>query len=187
MSRAQPAVSILLRTRIHVCSLAAVPETVAAVKATHLMTVINGQTLVETPASIEANKHLKIAVNDISLPQEGLVHPRAEHVEEIIRFAREWDHAGPLVVHCWAGISRSTAATFITLCTLNEGGVEASIARSIRTASKTATPNALMISIADDLLGRRGKMVDAIAAIGQGEMALSGVPFSLSSRFQATH
>jgi predicted protein tyrosine phosphatase len=186
MPQGQSTVSKAPRTRIHVCSLAAVPEIVATVKATHLMTVINAQTLVETPATIEAKRHLKIAVNDISLPQEGLVHPRAEHVEEIIRFAREWDHAGPLVVHCWAGISRSTAATFITLCALNEQGVEASIARSIREASKTATPNALMVSIADDLLGRRGKMVDAIAAIGQGEMALSGVPFSLSSRFSAT-
>ncbi len=61
-------------TRIHVCSLAAVPETVATVNATHLMTVINAQTLVETPVSIEAKRHLKIAINDISLPQEGLVH-----------------------------------------------------------------------------------------------------------------
>ena len=173
-------------TRIHVCSLAAVPETVATVNATHLMTVINAQTLVETPVSIEAKRHLKIAVNDISLPQEGLVHPQSEHVEEILRFAREWDHAGPLVVHCWAGISRSTAATFITLCALNDEGVETLIARKIRAASKTATPNSLMVSIADDLLGRRGKMVDAVAAIGQGEMALAGVPFSLSSRFSAT-
>ncbi len=178
--------SKLPSTRIHVCSLAAVPETVATVSATHLMTVINAQTVVETPTSIEAKRHLKIAVNDISLPQEGLVHPRSEHVEQILRFAREWDHTGPLVVHCWAGISRSTAATFIALCALNDEGVESLIARNIRTASKTATPNALMVSIADDLLGRRGKMVDAIAAIGQGEMAISGVPFSLSSRFSAT-
>ena len=173
-------------TRIHVCSLAAVPDTVASARATHLMTVINAQTAVETPASIEARRHLKIAVNDISVPQVGLVHPQSEHIEEILRFAREWDHAGPLVVHCWAGISRSTAATFITLCALNEDGFEARIARSIRQASATATPNPLMVSIADDMLGRRGRMMDAVAAIGQGEMALSGVPFSMPSRFPAT-
>ncbi len=173
-------------TRIHVCSLAAVPDTVATVNATHLMTVINAQTLVETPLTIEPHRHLKIAVNDISIPQEGLVHPRSEHVEGILRFARDWDHAGPLVVHCWAGISRSTAAAFITMCALNDEGTEALIARQIRSASKTATPNALMVSIADDILKRRGRMIEAVAAIGQGEMAMSGVPFSISSRIFAT-
>ena len=170
-------------SRIHVCSLAAVPDTVTAVGATHLMTVINAQTEVETPAIIGVGRHLKVAVNDISIPQDGLVHPRHDHIEEILRFARDWDHSGPLVVHCWAGISRSTAATFITLCALNEDGVEARIARSIRQNSKTATPNALMVSIADDILGRRGRMVDAIAEIGQGQIAMVGDPFSLPSRF----
>jgi predicted protein tyrosine phosphatase len=183
MSRSKLPIQPVRSTRVHVCSLAAVPATLAAAGARHLMTVINAQTMLETPAGIATRDHLKIAVNDIALPQDGLVHPAPEHIEQILRFAREWDHAGPLVVHCWAGISRSTAAAFITLCALNDKGSEATIARGIRAASRTATPNPLMVEIADDLLGRRGRMVDAVAAIGPGEVAMAGNPFSLPSRY----
>jgi predicted protein tyrosine phosphatase len=171
-----------LTSSLHVCGLAAVPDTVNAVRATHLMTVINAQTQVDTPREIESARHLKIAINDISVPQDGLVHPREDHIVKILQFARDWDHSGPMVVHCWAGISRSTAAAFITLCALNPDSSEAKIANQIRAASSTATPNALMVSIADDLLGRGGKMVDAVLEIGQGQMAMAGIPFTLRSR-----
>ena len=171
------------QARLHVCSLATVHETIAAAKAAHLITVINGQTMLDTPPGIEIHRHLKIACNDIAAPQEGLVHPEPQHIEEILRFARAWDHGGDLVVHCWAGISRSTAAAFITACALNDEGLETRIAKAIRAASKTATPNTLMVSIADDLLNRRGRMVDAVRVIGTGETAMAGTPFSIQSRF----
>jgi predicted protein tyrosine phosphatase len=170
-------------TQVHVCPLAAVPEILKASAAAHLITVINAQTIPATPPGIDAKRHLKIAVNDIAVPQPGLIHPTADHIEQILAFAQEWDHQGPLVVHCWAGISRSTAAAFITLCALNEDGLEGQIARALRDVSKTATPNPLMVALADDYLGRRGRMVDAINAIGRGEMAMSGQPFSIPSRF----
>jgi predicted protein tyrosine phosphatase len=170
-------------TNVHVCPLAAIHDVVTESGASHLMTVINALTPVETPALIAPDRHLKILINDISTPQEGLVHARPEHIEEILRFARDWNHAAPLVVHCWAGISRSTAAAFITLCALNEEGLENDIARSIREASSTAAPNALMVSIADDILGRQGQMVDAIRSIGDGKPALAGTPFFIPSRF----
>jgi predicted protein tyrosine phosphatase len=53
------------------------------------------------------------------------------------------------------------------------------IAVKLREASPTATPNRRLIAVADDLLGRRGRMVDAIAAIGRGAEAMEGVPFTL--------
>ena len=172
-----------LLTRVHVCPLSAIHDIVTEAGASHLMTVINAHTPVDTPALIQPHRHLRILINDISLPQEGLVHPQPEHIDEILRFARDWDHAGPLVIHCWAGISRSTAAAFISLCALNEDGREHEIARSIREASSTATPNRLMVEIADDTLGRDGRMVDAVRAIGDGKAAIAGIPFSIPSRF----
>lgn len=170
-------------TSVHVCPLAAIHDIVTEAGASHLMTVINAHTPVETPALIAPGRHLKILINDISVPQEGLVHAQPGHIDEILRFARDWDHAGPLVIHCWAGISRSTAAAFISLCALNDDRLELAIARNLREASATAAPNRLMVAIADDTLGRRGRMVDAVRAIGEGKPALSGTPFSLPSRF----
>jgi predicted protein tyrosine phosphatase len=57
---------------------------------------------------------------------------------------------------------------------------EDEIALVLRRASPSATPNARLVAIADDILGRNGRMVTAIAGIGRGEDAFEGTPFSLA-------
>jgi predicted protein tyrosine phosphatase len=98
---------------------------------------------------------------------------------KLIEFAQLWNGAGPMVIHCWAGISRSTAAAFITLCTLNPGASELAIARRLRNASPTACPNGLLVRLGDAALGRSGRMVAAVGAIGRGLAAHEARPFSL--------
>ena len=66
------------------------------------------------------------------------------------------------MVHCYAGISRSTAGAFVTACALNPQRDEMTIARALRDASPTATPNIRIVSLADRMLGRDGRMVAAI-------------------------
>jgi predicted protein tyrosine phosphatase len=110
---------------------------------------------------------------------DGYVAPCEEHVSKLIAFARGWDRAAPLVVHCYAGISRSTAGAFVAACALSPGRAELRIAQALRQRSDTASPNRRIVSIADDLLGRGGRMVDAINAIGQGTMAYEARPFHL--------
>jgi len=107
------------------------------------------------------------------------VLPATEHVEALVAFARSWPRERPVVFHCWAGISRSTAAAFIAACALAPNRSEAEIALSLRAASPSATPNPLLVSLADDLLGRGGRMVDAVCAIGRGCEAMEGTPFML--------
>lgn len=85
----------------------------------------------------------------------------------------------PLVFHCWAGISRSTAAAYIAACALAPERDEANLALALRQASPSATPNARFVALADDILGRRGRMVDAIRGIGRGAEAMEGTPFML--------
>jgi predicted protein tyrosine phosphatase len=83
------------------------------------------------------------------------------------------------VVHCYAGISRSTAAAFTAACALNPQRDEMQIAQAIRTASGTAQPNAAIVSIADRLLKRKGRMIRAIEALGPAQFAEEGIPFRL--------
>jgi predicted protein tyrosine phosphatase len=85
-----------------------------------------------------------------------------------------------MVVHCRAGISRSTAAAFIALCATRPDREERAIARALRAASVYATPNPRLVALADELLGRDGRMIAAIAAIGAGELAFESVPFTLT-------
>ena len=168
---------------LHVCPLSRVRDTLDASGARHLITLINRQTMLETPPGIEPANHLRLAFNDIVAPQDGLVHPCEAHVEQLVQFARSWNREGSLVVHCWAGISRSTAAAFITLCALNPDAPERLVAQQIRQASATASPNRLLIRLADDVLGRRGRMLSAVEAMGPAEPASEGHPFRLTCRF----
>ena len=75
--------------------------------------------------------------------------------------------------------SRSTAGAFITACALNPGRDEAAIARAIRGSSKTAMPNVMLVVHADRILGRKGRMIAAVEALGPGMPALEGEPFRL--------
>jgi predicted protein tyrosine phosphatase len=82
-------------------------------------------------------------------------------------------------VHCYAGISRSTAGAFVTACALNPQRDESAIARALRDASPTAMPNIRIVSLADTMLGRDGRMIAAIRAIGLGTAAYASEPFRL--------
>ena len=164
---------------IHVCSLARLHPTVAETGARHVVTLLKQTDRVERPASVSADNHLILGMDDIAEPMDGYVMPGEEHVESLIAFVRRWERERPLVVHCYAGISRSTAGAFVTACALNPQRAEAGIAWAIRRASASAMPNPRIVAIADRLLGRDGRMVAAVAAIGRGEMAYEGQPFRL--------
>ena len=168
---------------IHVCPLSAVPNVVAAYGASHLLTCLQDEIVVETPALIKPECHVRLHVDDISQPMLGYVAPNEQHVASLIDFALAWGGRGPLVVHCWAGISRSTAAALISLCALNPKAPELLIARCLREASPTAYPNRLMIRLADAALGRNGRIINAVESIGRGIVAHEAQPFSLPADF----
>jgi predicted protein tyrosine phosphatase len=164
---------------IHVCSLAALPETVRVTGASHVLTVMGKVDQVERPVSIRPENHLKVSVDDITEPMDGFVLPCDEHVAQVLDFVRSWDRGAPLVIHCWAGVSRSTASAFAAACALNPHRDELAIARQIRAASPIASPNRLIVSLADKALGREGRMVRALEAIGPASMMVEGIPFRL--------
>ena len=164
---------------IHVCSLARLPDIVAETGARHVVTLLRDADLIPRLAALDPNNHLVLRLDDIASPLEGYVHPAEEHLERLIAFVQGWDRAKPLVVHCYAGISRSTASAFTAACALNPARPESAIAQALRRASPTASPNPLIVSHADRLLGRSGRMVAAVEAIGRGRMAEEAEPFRL--------
>jgi len=165
---------------LHVCALSRLPETVATTGARRLVTLINAGTPVTRPPAIAETDHLFVGISDITDALDGHVLPDEVHVRRLLDFVRDWDRAEPLVIHCYAGISRSTAAGFIAACALRPDRDEAEIARELRAASPSATPNRRLVAVADALLGRDGRMVAAVAAIGRGADAFEGEPFSLT-------
>jgi len=164
---------------IHVCSLARLHATIDETGARHLVTLLRLTDRVERPPHIAPENHLVLAVDDITMPVEGYTVPGEEHVRRLINFVGQWDRTTPMVMHCFAGISRSTAAAYTAACALNPQRDEMQIAWEVRRASRTAQPNVRIVSIADRLLQRDGRMVRAIETIGPGDFATEGDPFRL--------
>ena len=169
---------------IYVSPLSAVPDAIRVLGPSHLVSLLDPETMIDTPEGVAPERHLRIGVNDIAEPIDDLVPPTSRHVAELIEFIRGWDQKAPLLVHCWAGISRSTATAFIALCMLNEDRPEAALARAIRDSAPHAHPNKLIVALADDLLGREGRMLDAVEALGPGRPAWEGELFGLPARIE---
>ena len=94
---------------IIVCPLSSVPGLVESHKVSHVVSLL-GPEMTPPTLPLPSGCHLRLTLHDISEPLEGYTHPEPWHVEEILNFVAGWDRSGPLLFHCYAGISRSTAA-----------------------------------------------------------------------------
>ncbi len=106
--------------------------------------------------------------HDAINPGPGLTLPTREHVGEILGFGGQIAAEAPgqaerhLLVHCHAGISRSTAAMISLLAQASPDETEDRLFERVRQIRPQAWPNSLMIGFADDLLGREGRLVAAL-------------------------
>lgn len=126
-----------------------------------------------------ASHHLELRFNDIAEARDGLIVPSQDHVRAILAFGRAAQSAGPLLIHCWAGVSRSPAAAFIIACDRKSSGHEQALAHSLRERAPYATPNRLMVELADQILGHSGAMTRAIDDICRGHDITWGSSFSM--------
>jgi predicted protein tyrosine phosphatase len=166
-------------TRIVVCPLNAVAETARLHQPSHVVTLLGPTAPPVAVEGIGPDKHLRLCFNDISVAIDGLIMPGMDHAEGLLGFMGTWERERPILIHCWAGISRSTAAAYVALCMNLPDVDERTLALRLRRASPTATPNKLIVAMADDILGRGGRMVDAVDVIGRGREAGSGQVFQL--------
>ena len=161
--------------KIIITPLSGLEQTIRDHDPSHVITLLSPEHMIETPDGFHPERHLKIGMNDVAHPSQGDTPPHDDHIQSLLEFGRLWEGTAPLVVHCWAGISRSTAATFILLCDRLGPGYEREIAQALRARAPHADPNRLLIKLADEMLDRRGAMVRAIQSIGAGNLVAEGV------------
>jgi predicted protein tyrosine phosphatase len=165
-----------------VTPLSRLADVIAERTPSHLISLLSPEELIPTPAGVAPERHLSLGVHDIAEPRPGFTAPDAAMVERVLGFARDWTAEAPMVIHCWAGISRSTASAFVIACERDPHADELEIALSMRRASPSALPNRRIVALADDILGREGRMVAAVEAMGGNGFVTEGVPFELSVR-----
>jgi predicted protein tyrosine phosphatase len=171
-------------SEIHVCALMRMPELASRLRAPYVISVVAPSDQPKTPEMIEPERHHRMAVHDIAEPMPEHVLPEYGHVCALIEFLRRADGAAPLVVHCLAGVSRSSAAALIALV-LGVPGREEEAAALIRSASAYALPNRRIVALADEILGRRGALVDAVAAMAPADLSDLRGHFVLPRRLPA--
>ena len=128
---------------IHVCSLARLHETVEETGARHVVTLLKHTDRVERPEQHRRRPTTSSSAWTTSpTPMDGYIIPARSMSAQLIDFVRGWDRAAPMVVHCYAGISRSTAGAFVAACALNPSRDETAIAQRAapRLADRHAQP-----------------------------------------------
>lgn len=107
--------------------------------------------------------HLVLEFDDVENPNSSFwLPPTKQDIQSILVFGRQIRINNPdahLVVHCHAGISRSTAGALIIMNDEAGPGQERELCQKLRKMRPQAHPNSLMIKYGQEILGRDDPLV----------------------------
>jgi Predicted protein tyrosine phosphatase len=113
-------------------------------------------------------EHLVMKFEDVDFAEPTVALPREEHVAAAIEFGRR-HREGSVLVHCKAGIARSTALALAIIADRMGHGREHEAVAELLLVRPEAVPNLLILSMADKLLGREGALVSAWMAVEESD------------------
>jgi len=116
-------------------------------------------------ASYEPHSRTTLRFHDDIDAGTNIILPQIAHMEKILGFGRSLVRDGGrrhILVHCHMGISRSTAAMAALLAFVQSDQDEETIFARLLTLRPDAWPNSLMVKLADEVLGRRGRLTRAL-------------------------
>jgi predicted protein tyrosine phosphatase len=171
--------------KIVVCPLSQVERMVAAHVPERVVSLLDPDFDFPELGPAYQGRHLRLHLHDVHGGVPGQVAPTPEHVDQLLQFLREWHRSSPLLIHCRAGIGRSTAAAFIAACVHSPDVDEKTIALELRRASALARPNQVLVELADVAMGRNGRMARAIEETGRN-LTWHGVDENLPFELPAT-
>jgi predicted protein tyrosine phosphatase len=112
------------------------------------------------------HERLELRFHDIIDEQQRMIAPEPDDVALLLRFGRDLLAEPPpqahLLVHCHAGVSRSTAAMALLLAQARPDRPATEALDEVVRIRPQAWPNLRIIEIGDTLLGRNGEMVAAV-------------------------
>lgn len=149
-------------------------------RVSHVLSILDpGWPDPEAFAAWEPHRRTILHFHDAIEPAPDIALPRPEHVRAILAFGRslaEDEHEagrdGHLLVHCHAGISRSTAAMAMMMAQAEPGADEDALMDRLHAIREKAWPNLVMIEMADAMLGRDGRLVAAAARLYRRQLAV---------------
>jgi predicted protein tyrosine phosphatase len=131
-----------------ICGLNELPDKIDSFAPTHILSVI-------THIEPQPGHHMHIAISDVPMPMDGHVHPTMEHLQQVLAFTEHLTDDDRLLIHCYAGQSRSTACALAALIQhgmdFREAFDHVSVMRAIM------LPNALIVHLTDEYFGLNGE------------------------------
>ena len=112
------------------------------------------------------HRRLELRFHDVIDPGPGAVAPQPDDIEQLLQFGRDLKDTprAHLLVHCQAGVSRSTAAAILIVAQARAHRPAAEAVRAVVAYRPRAWPNLRIIEFGDALLGRGGELITAVAA-----------------------
>jgi predicted protein tyrosine phosphatase len=153
--------------KIVVCPLSQVSRLVAARAPERVVSLLDPEFAFPDLGPAYQGRHLRLSLHDIHQDDADHVAPAASHVDQLLSFLALWRRSAPLLIHCRAGIGRSTATAFIAACLHLPHRCERDMAESLRRISPLARPNERLVQLADAAMCRNGRMADAIIQTGR--------------------
>ena len=137
---------------IHICSLDAVRETDVSIY-DGIITIED--TNIEEPFRVDGDypKQLVLRFDDISVPIDDFVEPQKKHIIQALSFA-DTIGDGSLLVHCHAGISRSSAIALAIIAKRLGAGKEEDSVKILENINSYAHPNKTIVWMTDEILER---------------------------------
>ena len=155
--------------RVSVCGRAELPRFAGSL-VTHLISIDNPAEPTRTPEwfkGVHCHAVFQDVVNADEAREFNAVPPAVQDVERLLAFGRRCMETSQtqkvhLLVHCTAGASRSPAVAFAIICLALGEGRENEAMRLLLSIKPDVYPNSLVVKYADDLLDRKGRMVEAL-------------------------
>ena len=164
-------------SRLVVTPYSALSEMLESHQPSHLVSLLSPRQMEALPDGFSGGfggQHLRLELDDVAEEAPGRIVPSASQMQSLITFARGWEARAPMLLHCWAGVSRSMAAAMAILCDRLGVDSEINVARAMRRRAPFARPNVLMVRHADDVLGRGGRLNAALNTMGNALPAAEG-------------
>jgi predicted protein tyrosine phosphatase len=153
--------------RVTICGIPELDEHCAA-GVTHVLSILDPE-WPDPPAFAEFAPHRRLSLrfHDIIEPQPGRLAPTREDVARLLAYGRELQvpPGSHLLVHCHAGVSRSTASAALILAQADPDRPAAEVLEAVSRIRPRAWPNLRILEFGDALLGRNGEIVAAAPAI----------------------
>jgi len=153
-------------------------ESHSARSVTHVLSILDPE-WPDPDAFLAYDPHHRtiLRFHDVIEPGPNLLLPQLGHVEAILGFGRALGHdaqaraEGHLLIHCHAGISRSTAAMAMLLAQLYPDEPADRLFARLTEIRPQAWPNSIMIGYADELLSRRGRLLEGVSRLYARQLA----------------